>query len=215
MRARALQLVTAAALAVTAVSASLAVPPAAAAAEVPVLIRTTDTSGWPSSDPSGIAYDSGEDRLIVVDGEIEESNLSWLYKGYNGYVATRDGSLDRTFNTVAASPTNNEPVGAGYDPARDELYISKDGSSSRIWVYAERSGRRVHHRRAQFSHRRQGCGGGCLRRRQPVRLRRPAQEDLDLRSGQRWRCRDLWTIRRRDELRRGRARSARPRGPRV
>jgi len=140
VRARALQLVTATALAVTAASAGLAAPSAAAAVEVPVLIRTTDTSDWPSSDPSGIAYDSVNDRLVVVDGEIEEADMSWLWAGYNGYIATRDGSLTGTFNTVAASPTNKEPVGVGYDPARDELYISKDGSNSQIWVYTRGAG---------------------------------------------------------------------------
>jgi hypothetical protein len=136
VRARALQLLTASALAVTASSVGLASPPDAAAVDIAVLIRTTDTSGWPSSDPSGIAFDSVADRLVVVDGEIEEADMAWLWPGYNGYVATRDGSLTGSFNTVAASPSNKEPVGAGYDPARDELYVSKDGSNSQIWVYA-------------------------------------------------------------------------------
>jgi hypothetical protein len=140
VRARALQLLTASALAVTAASAGLASPADVAAVDIPVLIRTTDTSGWPSSDPSGIGYDAVADRLVVVDGEIEEADMAWLWQGYNGYVATRDGGLTGTFNTVAASPTNKEPVGVGYDPARDELYISKDGSNSQIWVYARDGG---------------------------------------------------------------------------
>jgi hypothetical protein len=121
---------------VTAASAGLAAPADVAAVDIAVLVRTTDTSVWPSSDPSGIAYDSVADRFVVVDGEIEEADMAWLWPGYNGYLATRDGSLTGTFNTVAASPSNKEPVGVGYDPARDELYISKDGSNSKIWVYA-------------------------------------------------------------------------------
>ena len=140
MRARALHLITATALAVTAVSAGIAAPTDAAAAQIPVLVRTTDTSVWPSPDPSGIAFDSLGDRLVVVDGEIEEADMAWLWAGYNGYIATRDGSLTGTFNTTAASPINREPVGAGYDPGRDELYISKDGTNSQIWVYARGSG---------------------------------------------------------------------------
>jgi hypothetical protein len=137
---RARALLTAMALAVTAASAGFAAPPIASAATVAVLIRTTDTSGWPSSDPSGIAFDPIADRLVVVDGEIEEADMAWLWPGYNGYVATRDGALTGTFNTTTASPTNKEPVGVGYDPARDELYVSKDGSNSQIWVYARGTG---------------------------------------------------------------------------
>ena len=136
MRARAISLVTATALAVTAASVGLVVPAHAAAIEVAVLVRTIDTSPFPSSDPSGIGYDAVADSLIVVDGEIEEANMAWLWQGYNGYLATRDGTLTGTFNTVASSPANNEPVGVGYDPVRDELYVSKDGSNSKIWVYA-------------------------------------------------------------------------------
>ena len=140
MRARALQLLTASALAVTAASAGLAAPSAAAAADIAVLIRTTDTSGWPSSDPSGIGYDPVNDRLMVVDGEIEEADMAWLWPGYNGNIAMRDGTRTGGFNTVAATPSNKEPVGVGYDPNRDELYISKDGSNSQIWVYARDGG---------------------------------------------------------------------------
>jgi Carbohydrate binding domain len=128
------------AVAVLAASVGVASPPSVAAADIAVLIRTSDTSGWPSSDPSGIAYDSVGDHLVVVDGEIEEADMAWLWPGYNGSVASRQGQFDHGFDTTDASPTNKEPVGAGYDPARDELYISKDGSNSQIWVYERGAG---------------------------------------------------------------------------
>lgn len=38
-------------------------------------------------------------------------------------------------NTTAARPTNTEPVGAAYDPARNELYLSRDGDRGRVWVH--------------------------------------------------------------------------------
>jgi hypothetical protein len=87
-----------------------------------------------SPDPSGLAYNSVTDRLVAVDGEVEETTGAGFH-GANGWFATRAGSTTGTFNTIPSSPSNKEPVGAGYDPVRDELYICKDGSSSIVWVY--------------------------------------------------------------------------------
>jgi hypothetical protein len=86
-----------------------------------------------SPDPSGLAYNPTTDRLIAVDGEVEETTGAGFH-GANGWFATRAGSTTGTFNTIPANPTNREPVGAAYDAARDELYISKDGTSV-VWVY--------------------------------------------------------------------------------
>ena len=104
------------------------------------LVNTINTgagsANWTpdSPDPSGLAYNSVTDRLIAVDGEVEETTGAGFH-GANGWFATRTGSTTGTFNTIPSSPTNKEPVGAGYDPVRDELYICKDGSSSVVWVY--------------------------------------------------------------------------------
>lgn len=86
-----------------------------------------------SPDPSGLAYNSHIDRLVAVDGEVEETTGAGFH-GANGWFATRSGTTTGTFNTIPASPTNKEPVGAAYDPIRDELYVSKDGTSV-VWVY--------------------------------------------------------------------------------
>jgi hypothetical protein len=87
-----------------------------------------------SPDPSGLAYNAITDRLVAVDGEVEETTGAGFH-GANGWFATRTGSTTGTFNTIPSSPSNKEPVGAAYDPARNELYVCKDGSSSVVWVY--------------------------------------------------------------------------------
>jgi hypothetical protein len=87
-----------------------------------------------SPDPSGLAYVPSVDRLVVVDGEVEESTGAGWHN-VNGWFTTRLGASTSTFNTTTSSPSNKEPVGAAYDPARNELYICKDGGSSVIWVY--------------------------------------------------------------------------------
>jgi hypothetical protein len=104
------------------------------------LVRTINTgagsSNWSpdSPDPSGLAYNSATDRLVLVDGEVEETTgAGW--NNVNGWFATRSGTSTGTFNTTTLAPANKEPVGAAYDPARNELYVVKDGGSSNVWVY--------------------------------------------------------------------------------
>lgn len=104
------------------------------------LVQTIDTSAWTpfSPDPSGIAYVNPLTKLLVSDGEVDEDHINaYPYHGTNVWLvdpvtAAAEGNMD----TTTALPANNEPVGAAYDPARDELYLSKDGSSSRVWVYS-------------------------------------------------------------------------------
>ena len=98
-----------------------AVLPAATAQAATVeasLVKTTWTGGpnsnWvhPSPDPSGITYNSRTGRLIISDGEVEETGDAYpkhVYKGTNLYVASLQGGLLGTgANTLAYS---NEPVG--------------------------------------------------------------------------------------------------------
>src|SRR5688572_5069393 len=51
------------------------------------LVQIIDTSKWnPSSpDPSGITYWPARNRLVVVDGEVEEMSI---FKGANLFVST-------------------------------------------------------------------------------------------------------------------------------
>ncbi|MGQ0608882.1 MAG: PKD domain-containing protein, partial [Chloroflexota bacterium] len=131
----------------------------AAATSSVTLVQTINTgsgSTWnpDSPDPSGLAYipagatgvpSDRQDRLVSADGEVEETTGAGFH-GVNVWFAPRDGSVQTsTMNTDAAgtSPTNNEPVGAAYDSLRKELYLCKDGSNGRIWVYDMTTGAQV------------------------------------------------------------------------
>ena len=109
------------------------------------LIKEIDTTGpaWDpfSPDPSGIAYAGSIGKLVVVDGEVEETGVNnYPYEGINvWHVDPVSGAGDGILDTTAGTPSNKEPVGAAWDPVRDELYVSKDGSSSTVWAYT-RSG---------------------------------------------------------------------------
>jgi hypothetical protein len=124
------------ALAAPAVSAALAAVPE----NDGQLVKTIDTSAWNpfSPDPSGIAYVGPLAKLVVSDGEVDEDNINnYPYHGTNVWLADPvTGAADGNMDTTSALPSNKEPVGAAYDPVRDELYLSKDGSSSRVWVYS-------------------------------------------------------------------------------
>ncbi len=94
----------------------------ALAAVSATLVRTTDTSRFsPSSpDPSGIAYQSGSDRLVISDGEVDEMPI---FQNANLFVTTRAGALQTTGVTL---PWSNEPVGSGYNPTNNHLIVSDD-----------------------------------------------------------------------------------------
>jgi hypothetical protein len=85
------------------------------------LVNTIKTSQWSpaSPDPSGVAYDSLANRLLVVDGEVDEMSI---FKGANYYEATLGGNLVRTANTTAFS---HEPVGVAFNPA-GRVFITDD-----------------------------------------------------------------------------------------
>ncbi len=100
------------------------------------LVKTTWTGGpnsnWshPSPDPSGVTYNSRTGRLLISDGEVEETNLSWhVYKGTNLYVASLQGALLETgANTLKYS---KEPTGVAFRPALnaglpERLFVSDD-----------------------------------------------------------------------------------------
>jgi PKD repeat protein len=132
----------------------LGAPPGARAADAVTLVRTFATgagSAWnpDSPDPSGLAYIPAtetdlpaerRDRLVSADGEVEEvTGAGW--HNVNVWFSPRNGSAQTaTMNTTVVSPKNAEPVGAAYDPARNELYLSKDGMSGRIWVHNAATG---------------------------------------------------------------------------
>ena len=92
------------------------------AIEQAVLLKTTQTSSFspPSPDPSGLAYDPTTNRLILVDGEVEEMTI---FAGVNLYEATLGGALAATGDTMDYSI---EPVGLAFNVLNKHLFVSDD-----------------------------------------------------------------------------------------
>jgi hypothetical protein len=101
------------------------------------LVHTVDTAAWdkPSPDPSGLAYLSGKNRIMVTDGEVEETVGGIThFEGANVWEMTFGGSVLRTANISKVQPTvvpmSNEPTGVAYDPAQDLYYFTDDGQKA-------------------------------------------------------------------------------------
>jgi uncharacterized protein YjiK len=98
-------------------------------ADAGTLRATIATSSWspPSPDASGLTYDSLRDRLIVVDGEVDEMSI---YAGANVFECTRTGTVSRRTTTVSYT---HEPTDVALDAATMTFYISDD-DQRRVWV---------------------------------------------------------------------------------
>ncbi len=93
-----------------------------AAAVGPSLVQVIDTSQWlpPNPDPAGITYWAAQNRLVVVDSEVEETSI---YAGVNVFTATTSGTLDDTANTLSFT---NEPVAIDFDPVSGHAFVADD-----------------------------------------------------------------------------------------
>ncbi len=101
------------------------------------LVRTVDTSQFnpPSPDPSGLAFLPGPDRLFIADGEVDEMPI---FEGSNLFVTTRAGSVT---DTGVSQPWSNEPVGVGYNPGNNHLFVSDDDQKEVFELVAGGDGR--------------------------------------------------------------------------
>ena len=84
-------------------------------------ITTTQTSSFspPSPDPSGLTFDPSTNRLIIVDGEVEEMAI---FAGVNLYAVTLGGSWPRP-----ATPwISIEPVGLAFNTLNKTVFVSDD-----------------------------------------------------------------------------------------
>ena len=114
---------------------SLAQPVAAAAVTfTSSLVKTTDMSAIspPSPDPSGITYLPNSNRLMVVDGEVEETvNGITHFQGANVWELTLGGAIIRTANISKKAPTvvpmTDEPTGVTWNPVDGHYFITEDG----------------------------------------------------------------------------------------
>ena len=99
--------------------------------------RSSPRSTWalspPSTDSSGITYVPSTNRLLISDGEVEETvNGITHFQGANVWELNRTGlSLARTANISnvppeVVVPVTNEPAGAGFNPSNGHYYFSAD-----------------------------------------------------------------------------------------
>jgi uncharacterized protein YjiK len=114
---------------------SLAQPVAAAAATfTSSIVKTTDMSAIspPSPDPSGITYLPNSNRLMVTDGEVEETvNKITHFQGANVWELTLGGGVVRTANISKKAPTvvpmTDEPTGVTWNPVDGHYFFTEDG----------------------------------------------------------------------------------------
>jgi uncharacterized protein YjiK len=97
------------------------------------LVRTTNMAAYtpPSPDPSGLAYVPGANKLVMTDGEVEETvNGITHFQGANVWEINLDGSVRRTANISKVAPTvtpmTNEPTGIAWNPNNGHYYVSDD-----------------------------------------------------------------------------------------
>jgi len=99
------------------------------------LVTTVDMGALvpPSTDPSGITYVPATDRLLISDGEVEESVGGIThFQGANVWELNRIGlAVNRTANISnvppgVVVPVTNEPAGAGFNPNNGHYLFSAD-----------------------------------------------------------------------------------------
>jgi len=103
------------------------------------LVRTIDTAAFsqPSPDPSGLTYLEATDRIVMVDGEVEETVGGIThFEGANVWEMTRSGAVTRTANISKIAPTQvpmtDEPTGVAFDPGTGRYYVTDD-SAKRVY----------------------------------------------------------------------------------
>lgn len=98
------------------------------------LVKTTDLAALnpPSPDPCGIAYLPSSGRLVIVDGEVEETAVGIThFQNANVWELTRGGEIVRTANISTIEnnivPITNEPTGIAWNPGNGgHFYITDD-----------------------------------------------------------------------------------------
>ncbi|MGH2631499.1 MAG: PKD domain-containing protein [Actinomycetota bacterium] len=111
-------------------------PPAAAANLTASLVRTVLLSELtpPSPDPSGIAWDPAQGRLIIADSEVEEMAI---YDDVNLWEIDLGGNVVGTGDVTTPAPGfSNEPTGLSFDPGTGTLFVSDDFRDSIFQVKA-------------------------------------------------------------------------------
>jgi hypothetical protein len=117
-----------------ATAGSLNFPPAQVSVTA-TLERLTLTSGYspPSPDPSGLAYVSHLNMLLISDGEVEE--IPALWEGANLFGTALSGTLIYTGTTYGGAnwDFSDEPTGVAYNPTDHHLYFTDDTGQRRVY----------------------------------------------------------------------------------
>ncbi|MEJ2265808.1 MAG: SdiA-regulated domain-containing protein, partial [Anaerolineales bacterium] len=99
------------------------------------LIRTTDMAAFspPSPDPSGLAYLTAGNTLVMCDGEVEETVGGIThFQGANVWEMTLSGGVVRTANISKVAPSvvpmTNEPTGVAWNPADGHYFFTDDNA---------------------------------------------------------------------------------------
>ena len=99
------------------------------------LVRTVNVGALspPSPDPSGITYVSTGDKLVITDGEVEETVMGIThFQGANVWELSRTtGNIIRTANISKVEPTDvpmtDEPTGITWKPGNGHYFVTEDG----------------------------------------------------------------------------------------
>jgi uncharacterized protein YjiK len=99
------------------------------------LVKTTNMGAFspPSPDPSGLTYVPNGNRLMAVDGEVEETVQTIThFQGANVWEMSLSGSVVRTANISKKAPTvvpmTNEPTGVTWNPFNNHYIFTDDGA---------------------------------------------------------------------------------------
>lgn len=113
-------------------SAPMIVATPASAAQTATLVRITDTSLWrrPSPDPMGLAYQRATGRILVVDSEVEETQL---FAGANGWLMGPSGRARRALNTTSYSI---EPTDVAAAPRGRAVFVVDDNQDAVFTIRA-------------------------------------------------------------------------------
>ncbi len=113
-------------------------PPAAPQVFQSSLVNTIATSSFspPSPDPSGLAYDTTRNRLLISDGEVEEMTI---FQGVNVWETSLTGTVLNTGNTKTFF--SYEPAGVAYNPANGHWFFSDDDANKVFEVVPGPDGR--------------------------------------------------------------------------
>ena len=100
------------------------------------LVRTTNMAAYstPSPDPSGLTYVPALNKLVMTDGEVEETvNGITHFHGANVWELNLAGGVQRTANISRVQPTvtpmTNEPTGIAWNPANGHYYVTDDDAA--------------------------------------------------------------------------------------